>query len=74
MLTGFRDLDHAIGGFSPGEIVFVSGETMMGKTSLALNISLHEARRGGASAIFSLAMDKGRVLQRLISAATGVPI
>ena len=73
MQTGYLELDRLTKGLSPGDLILLSGETAVGKTAFALNIALHEARHGGAVAIFSLETTKERLSERLISTATSVP-
>lgn len=38
--SGFVDLDKAIGGFSPGELIVIGGRPSMGKTQLLVNLAL----------------------------------
>lgn len=70
--TGFKDLDSILGGIDPGELVIICGRPSMGKSSIAFDI----ARRVGASGknvlIFSLEMTRQSVIQRWISALSGV--
>ena len=46
MRTGFRELDAAIGGFQPGELVVIGGRPAMGKSTLLTNIVEHATRAG----------------------------
>ncbi len=69
-LTGFRDLDELTGGFSAGDLVFLTGQTATGKTSFALNMALFEAQHHGAVGFYSLEMNEDRMLQRLVSAVS----
>jgi replicative DNA helicase len=71
--TGFIDLDRLLGGFQQGDLVIVAGRPGTGKTSLAMTIMDHAARKHGLSiAIFSLEMPAQQVVQRLVAGATGV--
>ena len=66
--TGFHDLDRMTGGFKDSDLIIVAGRPSMGKTSLALNISLHAALEGNKSiAIFSLEMSKEQLTERLLT-------
>ncbi len=66
--TGFHDLDRMTGGFKDSDLIIVAGRPSMGKTSLALNISLHAALEGKKSvAIFSLEMSKEQLTERLLT-------
>jgi len=78
--TGFADLDGLLQGLQPGELIIVAARPSMGKTALALNMA-EQIAFGGATrasgtrtpvALFSLEMSKSAVVQRLISAASGV--
>ena len=42
--TGLRELDAAIGGFHPGELVVIGGRPSMGKSTLLTNIAEHATR------------------------------
>lgn len=46
MPTGFRGLDAALGGLQPGRVTILTGHPGGGKSSLALQITLHVAIRG----------------------------
>jgi len=55
------------------DLIIVAGRPGMGKTSLALSMALQAARRWHKRiAIFSLEMSNEQVVQRLISAETGI--
>jgi replicative DNA helicase len=71
--TGFIDLDRLLGGFQQADLIIVAGRPGTGKTSLAMTIMDHAARRHGLSiAIFSLEMPAQQVVQRLVAGATGI--
>ena len=71
--TGLVDLDKLLGGFQRSDLVIIAGRPGMGKTSLALSIALQAARRWHKRVgIFSLEMSSEQVVQRLISAETGI--
>jgi replicative DNA helicase len=74
MGTGFGDLDALIGGFYPGDLVVVGGGSGTGKSAFTQNVALQVARQGGTAAIFSFEATQRRVMQRLISSLTGVPL
>jgi replicative DNA helicase len=69
--TGFEDLDKLLGGLQRSDLIVVAGRPGMGKTSLALSIA-HNAARNKNVGIFSLEMAGEQVVQRLISAETGI--
>lgn len=71
--TGLSDLDKLLGGLQRSDLIIVAGRPGMGKTSLALSMALQAARRWHKRiAIFSLEMSNEQVVQRLISAETGI--
>ena len=71
--TGLVDLDKLLGGFQRSDLIIIAGRPGMGKTSLALSIALHAARRWQKRVgVFSLEMSSEQVVQRMISAETGI--
>ncbi len=71
--TGLADLDKLLGGFQRSDLVIIAGRPGMGKTSLALSIALQAARRWDKRVgIFSMEMSDEQVVQRLVSAETGI--
>jgi replicative DNA helicase len=71
--TGLSDLDKMLGGMQRSDMLVMAGRPGTGKTSLALSIALQAARRHQKRvAIFSLEMSDEQLVQRLISAETGI--
>jgi replicative DNA helicase len=71
--TGLADLDKLLGGFQRSDLIIIAGRPGMGKTSLALSIALQAARRWNRRiGIFSMEMSNEQVVQRLVSAETGI--
>lgn len=71
--TGIGDLDRLLGGLQKSDLVIVAGRPSMGKTSLALSIALHAAKRYHTrSALFSLEMSSEQLMLRLVSAESGI--
>ncbi|MEM7628912.1 MAG: replicative DNA helicase [Planctomycetota bacterium] len=82
--TGFHDMDELLSGLQKGELLIMAARPSMGKTALALNISEQIAfggvtpwDRSGSKrrvpvGVFSLEMSRGSLVQRLISARSGV--
>jgi replicative DNA helicase len=81
--TGFHDLDDLLRGLQAGEMVILAARPSMGKTALALNLA-EQIAIGGAPVpgatparrtpvgLFSLEMSKNAIVQRLLSARSGV--
>lgn len=71
--TGFSDLDGLLGGLQRSDMIVLAGRPSMGKTSLALNVALHATKKYQKRvAIFSLEMSEQQLLDRFISAESGI--
>jgi replicative DNA helicase len=71
--TGFVDLDKMLGGLQRSDLIIVAARPGVGKTSLMLNVALNAARRFHQRvAVFSLEMSNEQIVQRLVSAETGI--
>jgi replicative DNA helicase len=70
--TGFIDLDRILGGFQRSDLVFIAARPSVGKTSLCLSMAQHAAHFGKRVAIFSLEMSNEQIVQRMVSAETGI--
>lgn len=67
--TGFTDLDRAITGLHPGNLVIVAGRPAMGKTTLSVNIAENVALDGGVALVFSLEMPASDLVERSMARA-----
>jgi replicative DNA helicase len=71
--TGFIDLDRLLGGLQPSDLIIVASRPGVGKTSLAISIASNAALKSDAVvAIFTLEMAGEQLVQRMISARTGI--
>ena len=71
--TGLIDLDRMIMGLNNSDLVFIASRPGMGKTSIALNITLSAARESQKSvAFFSLEMSREQLALRLLSGESHV--
>lgn len=72
--TGFTDLDTLLGGMQKSDLIVVAARPGVGKTSLMLSMALNAARLGNNAriALFSLEMSGDQLVQRLVSAETGI--
>lgn len=59
---------------SGGNLVVIGARPSVGKTSLALQMVLHNARRGVPCVLFSLEMSKVEVARRFLSMCTGLSV
>ncbi|USO02620.1 MAG: replicative DNA helicase [Alphaproteobacteria bacterium] len=75
--TGFKDLDHMLGGFHKSDLLILAGRPSMGKTALATNIAFNSAKRfketGAPVAFFSLEMSSEQLALRILSAEAHIP-
>lgn len=65
--TGISEVDNTLGGLYPSRLYVLGARPGLGKTSLALNISLYAASLGHASAFFSLEMSEQELVNRYVS-------
>ena len=70
--TGFVAIDDKIGNFQGGDVFILAAATGMGKTCVMLNIATSMAKQGKKILMFSLEMNKQQLINRIISAETGV--
>lgn len=80
--TGYYELDEILRGFQPGELIVLAARPSMGKTAFVLNLAEQMALGGLTSGqtssrpapvgLFSLEMSKNAIVQRLLSARSGV--
>jgi replicative DNA helicase len=73
VLTGLTDLDEALSGMRPAQLIVLAARPGMGKTSLSCNIMTDAALKQGKNVLFfSLEMSQAEVVERMISAESGV--
>jgi len=71
--TGFIDLDRLLGGMQRSDLIIIAGRPGMGKTSFGLSIAQQAALKHRAVvAFFTLEMSGEQLVQRMISAETGI--
>ncbi|RDV84593.1 replicative DNA helicase [Ammonifex thiophilus] len=71
--TGFEELDGLLSGLWPQDLIILASRPGMGKTSLALSISLNVAREVALPVgFFSLEMSREQLIQRLLAAEARV--
>ena len=75
LATGYETFDKIMLGFKPGEINILAARPSVGKTALALNFLFRTAARTPKPCVFfSLEMGVDSVINRILSAKSGVPI
>lgn len=73
--TGFSDLDNILAGLQKSDLIILASRPSLGKSSLALNFALNIATQEKVPVgIFSLEMSKDQIVDRLISAQSGVDL
>ncbi|NBV77375.1 replicative DNA helicase [bacterium] len=71
--TGFKELDTMLSGFQKSDLIILAARPSMGKTSLALDIARQTAvNHKTAVGIFSLEMSSQQLVDRMLSAQSGV--
>lgn len=66
--SGFKPLDDLTSGFQPGNLVVLAARPSVGKSALALGIVNHVAlHQGMPVALFTLEMNEGEVVERILS-------
>jgi replicative DNA helicase len=70
--TGYKVLDYITAGLQPTDLIVLAARPSMGKTALALNILRNAGVRGQVPLIVSLEQDKQQIIDRLVSADSGV--
>ena len=68
--TGIADIDNTLGGLYPSRLYILGARPGLGKTALALNISLYAAATGHSSAFFSLEMSEQELVNRYVSSCS----
>ena len=73
--SGFVDMDKLLGGFQKSDLVILAARPSMGKTALALDLIRNVATISKTPVgIFSLEMSKDQLVDRLLSAQSGVDL
>ena len=68
IMAGFNQLDELLGGMQPSDMLILGARPALGKSTLALNISLNAARNDSVVGIFSLEMSREQLALRILSA------
>ena len=73
--TGFTDLDKMLSGLQKSDLVILAARPSIGKSTLALNMAANIAYNTRIPVgVFSLEMSKDQLVDRLISAVSGVDL
>lgn len=72
ILTGLLCVDHATGGFAPGELIVLAARPGVGKTVFATQVALHNANRDRKALVVSLEMFDTELATRVMCGMAGV--
>ena len=67
IMAGYTDLDELLGGMQQSDMIILGARPAVGKSALALNISLNAARNGSVVGVFSLEMSREQLALRILS-------
>lgn len=65
--TGYKLLNTLLGGFRSSKLYILAARPGEGKTALALNFAYEAIKRGSQILFFSIEMDEGELMQRLVA-------
>jgi replicative DNA helicase len=68
MVTGYNGLDELLGGLQRSDMIILGARPAVGKSTLALNISVTVAKTGATAGVFSLEMSREQLALRILSA------
>ena len=68
VMTGFNDLDKLLGGLQRSDMIILGARPSVGKSTLAMNVSLNAAKNGTKVGVFSLEMSREQLALRLLAA------
>ena len=71
--TGFRKIDKR-GGFQPGNLIILAGQSSMGKTALANAIILNVLKSGENIAFYSMEMTGRELMTRFAAVEANLPV
>ena len=74
LATGIKSIDNMTGGLEPGDYVILAARPSMGKSAMMLEISENVAKQGKSVLVFSLEMTKEKLMNRLFSSLTKIPL
>lgn len=72
--SGSKKIDTITGGFCAGDLWYVGGRPGAGKTALALNSIIDNAKSNIPTLLFSKEMAKQPLIERILAIKTGLPI
>ncbi|HLF05157.1 MAG TPA: replicative DNA helicase [Dehalococcoidia bacterium] len=70
--SGYADLDELLGGVQRSDLLILGARPGLGKSALALNVSVNAAKNGAAVGVFSLEMSREQLALRILAAEAEV--
>ncbi len=67
IMAGYNDLDELLGGLQRSDLIILGARPGLGKSTLALNISMNAAKTGSSVGFFSLEMSREQLALRILS-------
>ena len=67
LMTGYIDLDDLLGGMQRSDLLILGARPSLGKSALAINVSLNAAKQGATVGIFSLEMSQEQLALRILA-------
>ena len=67
IMAGYNDLDELLGGMQQSDMIILGARPALGKSTLAVNISLNAAQNGSSVGIFSLEMSREQLALRILA-------
>ncbi|MBM3943609.1 MAG: replicative DNA helicase [SAR202 cluster bacterium] len=66
--SGYSDLDELLGGVQRSDLLILGARPGLGKSTLALNMSVNAAKQGSSVGVFSLEMSREQLALRILAA------
>lgn len=73
MATGFKGIDKFYQGFGRTDFVILAARPAAGKSTFSLNLAMNMCRAGKRVVYFSLEMEKGQLMDKMVTAMSWVP-
>ncbi len=73
VISGYGELDELFGGgIQRSDLVILGARPSLGKSTLALNMSLNAAKAGASAGVFSLEMSSEQLAMRILASEAGI--
>ena len=73
VISGYGELDELFGGgMQRSDLVILGARPSLGKSTLALNMSLNAAKAGASAGVFSLEMSSEQLAMRILASEAGI--